>query len=131
MIDIDGADLLPGSLTAPGQFDWLEDATAAELDEMVFGVVGLAADGTVECYNAAEGRLSGLTPARVIGRNFFTEVAPCTNNFMVAHRFETAAELDEAVNYVFAFHLARTKVLLCLLKRPGARRRYLVVQRRD
>jgi photoactive yellow protein len=67
----------------------------------------------------------------VIGRKFFTEVAPCTNNFMVAHRFETEPELDDVIDYVFTFRLAPLKVHLRLLKRPGCPRMYLVVQRRD
>ena len=46
------------------------------LDELSFGVVGMSEDGTVNSYNLAESRLSGLTPANVIGRNFFTSVAP-------------------------------------------------------
>jgi photoactive yellow protein len=126
-----GTDVLPESLVASGLFEWLEHATPAELDALTFGIVRMALDGTVEQYNAAEGVLSGLTPARVIGRKFFTEVAPCTNNFMVAHRFETEPELDDVIDYVFTFRLAPLKVHLRLLKRPGCPRMYLVVQRRD
>jgi photoactive yellow protein len=79
--------------------------------------------------NAWEGQLSGLTPERVIGRQFFTSVAPCTNNFMVAHRFETEPEIDAEIDYVFTFRLAPRRVRLRLLKRPGGRRMYLAVTR--
>ena len=88
-------------------------------------------DGTVEHYNLAEAAISGLTPERVVGRHFFTAVAPCTNNFMVAHRFETEVEIDTMVDYVFTFRLAPTKVRLRLMKRPGGRRMYLGIARRD
>jgi photoactive yellow protein len=124
---------IPTSLefTAPDLLDWLEQATPAALDTLAFGVVGLAADGAVTAYNAAESALSGLTASRVIGRNFFTSVAPCSNNFMVAHRFETEAVLDEIVNYVFTFRIAPLAVRLRLLKRPGARCNYLAVEKRS
>jgi photoactive yellow protein len=118
------------SLRAPGLLDWLKTAGPAELDDLPFGVIGMAPDGTIEQYNRAEGELSGLTPGRVIGRNFFTDVAPCTNNFLVAHRFETEAEIDDTIEYVFTFRLAPTKVNLRLMKRPDAGLMYLVVQRR-
>ena len=88
----------------------------------------MAPDGTVERYNAAEARLSGLSAARVVGRHFFTSVAPCTNNFMVAHRFETEPEIDAAIDYVFTFRLAPLKVRLRLLRRQDAARMYLAVE---
>ncbi len=110
--------------------NWLESAGDEALDRLPFGVIGLSADGTVARYNAIEGKSSGLTPARVIGRKFFTSVAPCTNNFMVAHRFETEPELDAVIDYVFTLRMAPTKVRLRLLKRTGAKLMYLLVDRR-
>jgi photoactive yellow protein len=82
-------------------------------------------DGLVTSYRAAESRLSGLTPAKVVCRHFFTAVAPCANNFMVSHRFETEPTLDAVVT----FRMQPTKVRLRLLKQPGALRNYLVVER--
>jgi len=117
--------------TAPDLFGLLDAATSETLDDLPFGVVALAPDFTVEQYNRAESKLSGLTPRRVIGRNFFTSVAPCTNNFMVAHRFTAEPELDAVIDYVFTFRLAPLKVRLRLLKRPGVPRMYLAVALRD
>jgi photoactive yellow protein len=110
--------------------DILEAASPEQLDRIGFGVVALAADATVERYNRFESQLSGLPPDRVIGRHFFTAIAPCTNNFMVAHRFETETELDAVVDYMFTFRLAPMNVRLRLLKRPGARFMYFVVEKR-
>jgi photoactive yellow protein len=114
-----------------GLFGWLEGATAADLDRIPFGLVAMAVDGTVEHYNLAEAQLSGLSASRVLGRHFFTLVAPCTNNFMVAHRFEAEPEIDAIIDYVFTFKIAPTKVRLRLLKQPHGRRIYLAVQLRD
>jgi photoactive yellow protein len=110
---------------------WLEQASDDALDDLPFGVIALGAEWIVARYNAVEGALSGLTPSRVIGRNFFTSVAPCTNNAMIARRFETEPEIDVVINYVFTFRIAPRKVRLRLLKRPGARFSYLIVEKRD
>lgn len=123
--------VLPVGFASADLFRWLETATPDELDELPFGLVAMTHDGIVERYNLAEARLSGLTPERVIGRNFFTAVAPCTNNFMVAYRFESEPELDSVVDYVFTFRLAPMKVRLRLLQHHGARHMYLAVDKRD
>ena len=107
----------------------LEAADAVALDGLTFGVVGMARDGTVISYNVAESRLSGLTTANVIGRHFFSAVAPCTNNFLVAHRFETETVLDEIIDYVFTLRMLPTKVRLRLLKEDGHSRMFLAVER--
>jgi photoactive yellow protein len=109
--------------------DRLEAAGDAALDALPFGVVAMAHDGTVTSYNAAESRLSGLSSTNVVGRHFFSGVAPCTNNFMVAYRFETEASLDTVIDYVFTLRMQPTKVRLRLLKQPGRRRMYLAVDR--
>ena len=117
-------------LATPGLFEVLSSATAAELDGLPFGVVALALDGTVEAYNAFEAKLAGLTPGRVIGRNFFSSVAPCTNNFMIAERFQTEPDLDAIIDYVFTLRMTPKKVRLRLLKRSDLAQMYLVVERR-
>jgi photoactive yellow protein len=120
---------LDWSFTGSDLLDRLEAADDAGLDAAPFGVVAMTEDGVVSSYNGAESRLSGLTPAKVVGRHFFSAVAPCTNNFMVAHRFETEPALDAVVDYVFTLRMQATKVRLRLLKQPGRRRMYLVVER--
>ena len=110
--------------------DRLDAMADTALDELSFGVVGMSEDGTVNSYNLAESRLSGLTPANVIGRNFFTSVAPCTNNFLVAHRFETEPVLDAILDYVFTFRIKPVGVKLRLLKQAARHRMYLAVERR-
>jgi photoactive yellow protein len=114
----------------PGLSGWLEAASTEELDGLAFGVVGMTADGTVTLYNKAEAAVAGLTPARIIGRHFFSSVAPCTNNFMIAQRFETEAEIDATIDYVFTLRMKPTPVRLRLLKVAGAQRMYLLVERR-
>ena len=117
--------------TQPELHEGLATADADALDSLPFGVVGLALDGKVTSYNIAESRLSGLTPANVVGRHFFSAVAPCTNNFMVAHRFENETAIDDIIDYVFTLRMQPTKVRLRLLKEAGRSLMFLAVERVD
>jgi PAS domain-containing protein len=51
--------------------------TPEALDGLPYGLITLDALGRVVHYNDTESRLAGLAPGQVIGRHFFTEVAPC------------------------------------------------------
>ncbi|MEO1369682.1 MAG: PAS domain-containing protein, partial [Acidobacteriota bacterium] len=78
-------DLSDPTRTAQSVFpDWhrmesVDSLSENELDGLPFGAIRLDADGAVVLYNAAESAISGRRKEDVIGRNFFTEVAPCTN----------------------------------------------------
>lgn len=108
----------------------LERATASELDDVGFGVVRMDRDGVVLNFSRRESQLSGLSPQSVVGRNFFVEVAPCTNNFMVAERYAESGELDESLDYVFTYRMKPRAVRLRLLKRADGGNQYLVVTER-
>lgn len=59
----------------------LEDLTRLtqeELEALPFGVIQLDGRGTVTAYNQTEAGFSRLEPARVLGKNFFRDIAPCT-----------------------------------------------------
>jgi photoactive yellow protein len=106
------------------------DALAPEqFDALPYGVVGLAATGEVEIYNATESRLAGLPASSVLGNDFFLNTAQCMNNFMVAQRFTDEPELDASLDYVLTFRMRPTPVRLRLLKSASASRRYLLIQR--
>ena len=108
-------------------------STAEELDNLEFGVIGFDADTVVTHYNAFEARAAGLSPQRVLGQPLFTLVAPCMNNFMVAQRFEDAAQsgtaLDDTIDYVLTLRMRPVKVKLRLLAGAGHGTRYVLVQR--
>lgn len=113
-----------------GLLDALELASLADIDDIGFGLIVMDRAARVLGYNAAESRLSGLPPEGVLGRNFFVDVGPCTNNYLVAQRYADAQELDEQLDYVFTFRMAPTPVRLRLLARAGSPRQYLAVQPR-
>jgi photoactive yellow protein len=114
---------------APALAAALEAMSDLELDALGFGVVEMNHECTVLRYNAAESRLSGLPPDRVIGRQFFREVAPCSNNVHVAQRFD-AATLDATIPYTLALHMKVVPVVLRLLKAPDSQRMYFLVSMR-
>lgn len=66
----------PGWMVNPSDLDGI---TPEELDKLPYGVIQLNLLGEVIAFNAAEERASGFSRNRVVGRNFFTEIAPCTN----------------------------------------------------
>ncbi len=113
----------------------LEEATDDELDALPFGVIGFDSQGVVRRYNAFESKAAGLSIQRVVGNDLFTVVAPCMNNYLVAQRFEDAADdgsrLDATIDYVLTLRMRPVKVKLRLLAPPGATTRYVVVHRRD
>ena len=107
---------------------WEAMSTQA-LDELEFGVVRMRVDGEVVGYNLWESKLAGLSRERVLGRNFFSDVAPCTNNYMVAERFMNEPELDATLDYIFTLRMKPTAVKLRLLRSAAADHMYLLVKR--
>jgi photoactive yellow protein len=114
----------------PDLLAWLEAADGAALDRLDYGVVGMDRDGLVLQYNRAESALAGLSPATVLGQHFFTGVAPCTNNALLAGRFALEPRLDASIDYVFSLRMRPTPVQLRLLQAPACAQRYLLVQPR-
>ena len=107
--------------------------TEAQLDELLFGVIGFDGETIVTFYNTFESKYAGLSRERVIGNPLFTIVAPCMNNFMVAQRFEEAAaagtSLDETIDYVLTLRMRPVKVKLRLLAGPALKMQYVLVLR--
>lgn len=95
----------------------IEHLPASELDALPFGVIRLDDEGTVLSYNRAEAALTGRDPQQVIGRNFFTEVAPCANLPAFAGRFRAGVarrHLLETFPYRFDFRMAPRAVTVTL-----------------
>ena len=111
----------------------LEALDDIELDTLDFGVIGFTGDIIVCRYNTSEAKLSGLRPVDALGKNVFTELAQCMNNFLVAVRFEDAitegASLDATIDFILSWRMRPTKVQLRLLYSPGCSTRYILVQR--
>jgi photoactive yellow protein len=114
----------------PALLEALEAIALDRIDEIGFGLIVMNRGGEVTGYNTSESQRSGLAAERVLGRNFFVEVGPCTNNYLVAERFRDCGGLDEQLDYVFTFRMVPTPVRLRLLALPGSPRQYLAVRGR-
>lgn len=89
----------------------------ADLDRLPFGAIQLDHSGTIQTYNVYEAQLANLERADVLGRNFFTEVAPCTNVQAFYGRFLDGVrrrDLHEVFPYRFPFKLAPRDVTITL-----------------
>ena len=112
----------------------IEALDDAQLDALEFGVIGFDALTVVRRYNAFESQAAALSRNSVVGQPLFTVVAPCMNNFLVAQRFEDAADsdsvLDATIDYVLTLRMRPVKVKLRLLAAPRFALRYVLVARR-
>jgi methyl-accepting chemotaxis protein len=83
----------------------LSGMTAAEIDALPYGAIKVDRAGTILSYNEAESRLMGLRAPDVIGRNFFNDIAPCTDTPEFYGRFARGVEtgkLNETFEYLFS-----------------------------
>ena len=121
-------------------FEGWEEVEAIEgmdeqaLDALPFGAIRLADDGTIERYNAVEASISGRRAKDVIGKNFFTEVAPCTNVQEFAGRFREGVaegELNAVFPYHFDFRMAPTDVWVRLFYSRTTGAAWVFVTRRS
>ena len=111
----------------------LATADDAALDVLQFGIIGFDEQTVVQRYNTFESQLAGLNKSRVLGHPFFTSVAPCMNNFLVAQRFEdalaTGDSLDATLDYVLTLRMKPVKVKLRLLAQSANAMRYVLILR--
>jgi len=90
-----------------------------QLNDMAFGAIQLDAQGVILKYNAAEGDITGRNPDEVIGKNFFRDVAPCTNSKEFKGRFEEgvkSGDLNTMFEYVFDYNMKPTSVKVHMKK---------------
>lgn len=91
----------------------LRDASEETLNNASFGIIRVDDEGIVKFFNQYESELSGMDPEDVKGRNFFTQVAPCTNNRLFRGRFKKGVrrgELDETFTYTYTYKMRPTLV---------------------
>ena len=86
-------------------FTKVDSISEAELDSLPYGVIQLDALGVILRYNAFEAGLSGLTRQTVVGKNFFKQVAPCTDLQQFYGRFRDGVA-SGALHCTFRFHFA-------------------------
>ena len=99
--------------------DSLAQLTRTQADAQAFGVVQVTDEGVVKLYNRWESELAGVAVSAAEGRNFFSQVAPCTNNRLVFGKFKDGVQkgqLDAEFNYTFTYKMKPTNVALRLFR---------------
>jgi photoactive yellow protein len=97
--------------------DRLRTLSREEYDELAFGVIELDHDFRVRNYNRPESLLARREPEATIGKAFFEEVAPCTNNPEFRGRIEALMRDDAPArsvrfDFMFRFPWGRRSVII-------------------
>jgi len=80
--------------------------TLAGIDELPFGAIKVDHKGVVLIYNRFEEKFANRNREDVVGRNFFSEVAPCTKVKAFHGAFEEGVRrrnLNEVFDFKFEF----------------------------
>lgn len=112
----------------------LPDADHTQLDALPFGIIRLGYDNKIVAYNEWESAFARRSPESVIGKCFFTEVAPCTNvqSFHGVVRQLQEAGVSGACEFDFVFEFAHgyTMVFIQAIYNPVNRTTLLMVQQK-
>jgi photoactive yellow protein len=111
----------------------LPSLSAAELDALSIGVVKVDDQGVIQMYNKEEGRIGNVNPASVIGKNFFTQVAPCTNNRLFFGKFKegvSKGQLSFSMPYTFTYKIKPTNVMIQMYRDPDTSSNWVLVKQR-
>lgn len=88
-------------------------------DAQSFGIVQVDDTGVIKLYNRWESEMAGVAVSAAEGRNFFTHVAPCTNNRLMFGKFKdgvSKGELDTEFNYTFTYKMKPTNVQIRMFR---------------
>lgn len=105
------------NLIGRAEIERIEGLGESELDHLPFGAIRLDRDGKILSFNQTEADLSGRRKESVLGKSFFTEVAPCTNVQEFAGRFREGVakgSLHMVFPYVFDFQMEPRNVWVTL-----------------
>ncbi len=91
----------------------------SDVDALAFGAIELAATGKILRYNATEGAITGRDPKAMVGQNFFTDVAPCTDTAEFRGKFIEGVrkgDLNVMFEYLFDYKMVPTRVKVHMKK---------------
>lgn len=103
-----------------------------DVDKLAFGAIQLDDTGKILQYNATEGAITGRDPKAVIGKNFFTDVAPCTKTPQFHGRFQEGVknkDLNVMFEYTFDYNMSPTKVKVHMKRSIAGDSNWIFVKR--
>jgi photoactive yellow protein len=104
----------------------------SQFNQLAFGAVEVDAAGRILKYNLTEGAITGRDPKQVIGKNFFLEVAPCTNRPEFKGVFDSGVrrgDLNTLFEYVFDNKMKAAKVKVHMKKALSGNSYWIFVKR--
>ncbi len=104
-----------------------------QADGANFGIVKVDDHGQILLYNRYESELAGVTVATAEGKNFFTQVAICTNNRLFYGKFKdgvASGHLDVSFNYVFTYKMKPTNVIIQLYRDQASSTNWIFVKKK-
>lgn len=110
------------SIDSAGLARWLRTASHESMHAAPFGIVEVDREGTIVFYNETEARFADLDREAVEGKNFFEDVAPCTNSDGFRGRFRSHRDdepFDLSFSYVLTYRYAPTLVEVRILGDKG------------
>ncbi len=110
----------------------IDEMNYEQLDDLPFGVIELDDKGKVIFFSNTESKLTGVQKSDATGKNFFTEVAPCTNNFIFKGSFDKGVQSNQMnylFPYTFTYRMAPTHVKIHLFRSKN-KRNFIFIMRR-
>lgn len=120
-----------GSFVSTAEVSALTSMSAAQVDSLPYGAVRIDDRGVINVYNRYESELGGYAPSFAVGKNFFTDIAPCTNNKVFRGCFAKAVETGAAdcvFNYTFTYKMKPTEVKVHLHRSNG--QNWMLIQKK-
>jgi photoactive yellow protein len=74
------------------------------LNDLSFGAVLVNAAGYVLMFNRLEAEIAGISTNDLVGKNFFTDIAPCSDKADFRGRFDSGVAAGN-LDVVFEWHL--------------------------
>lgn len=104
-----------------------------ELDTLEFGVIQVDETGVIKFYNKYEAEFEGIPQPMAKGKNYFTQIMPCTCNRIFYERFKMGMllnNLNYVMPYTFTYRIKPTDVVIHLYRDPTSKTNWILVQKR-
>ena len=106
------------------------DPSRVEL--LPFGAIMVNQQGDVLRYNHVESGIMGMSPAEVVGKNFFNDVAPCAKGQIFYNHFFRAVadgQVNTLFDYKFDYKQESTNVRIHMKSADAARGIWFFIKR--
>jgi photoactive yellow protein len=103
----------------------------SDADSFDFGAIKVDDSGKILLYNQTQSNFAGVAVSHAEGKNFFTQVAPCSNNGLFFGSFKKGVASDNlnvAFPYTFTFKMKPTNVLIHMYRCSQTKANWIFVK---